>query len=482
MPVSSAVSSKGSVTVSGDLVRRRPELAHILVHALAELPDRVIAELPEGLEDREQLELLARAYAIDERLTFQVAGAGSRGHPVDALLERGSFAQVVEGLRDGCEGSASVRCRDEVFRGQRVAVVTNIPTHYRIPLLNEMASRLEAVECAFHVFFLAQLPRSRSWMRPIPINFQHDFVHGLDLRRDAGRRVLPFNLGRELLRYAPTQILTAGFSPLVSGAVARYSARTGVPFGLWSGEIGSRPTARGRLRRSQRQRLARQASYGVAYGSAAAAYLRGLRRDLPVVVGRNTTPLPPMRTPTRSKTVEVLAVSRAEREKGLDVAIEAVRLDQDIPCRLTVIGDGPERKRLERLASGDPRISIRGAVPSDEIGAAIAKADVFLFPSSYDVFGLVLVEAMAAGLATIARDRPGAVADLCVSGVNSIVIASGETRLWSEALRGIVIDHTRRDALGAAAAASIRSRWTIAHAADAIIAGFRIPILERGER
>ena len=104
------------------------------------------------------------------------------------------------------------------------------------------------------------------------------FLRGLDLSRDRGRRVVPLDLEARLRAFDPTTVLVGGFSPVVAGRVARYARRRGVSFGVWSGELASRPTARQRHRRRQRIRLLTQADYAVAYGSRAAAYLRSLRR------------------------------------------------------------------------------------------------------------------------------------------------------------------------------------------------------------
>ena len=132
--------------------------------------------------------------------------------------------------------------------------------------------------------------------------------------------------------------------------------------------------------------------------------------------------------------------------------------------------------------TGDERVRFLGAVPSDEIARSYSEADVFLFPSRYDIFGLALVEAMGAGLATIVSPRPGAVADLCVSNVNSLIVANDGVDQWTAALSRIIENHELRRSLGAAAARTIRNRWTIDHAADAMLAGIRLGVLTARNR
>ena len=283
---------------------------------------------------------------------------------------------------------------------------------------------------------------------------------------------------KQIGNYSPTILLSGGFSPGLSGRAARYAVRHNVPFGIWSGEIDSRPTARSRVRSLQRRRLLASASFAVSYGSRSAAYLRALSPQLPIVIGRNTASLPEDSRRFGSGRPRLLSVSRAVKGKGLDVLIDAVRMVSE-DLELTLVGDGPELPRLRAKANGDPRIRFAGALPSDVVQSTYGDADVFLFPSRFDVFGLVLVEAMAAGLTCIVSRVPGAVDDLCVAGRNAIIVDGHDPDRWAEAIRRVVRDPARSAGLGAVAAATIRQRWTLHHAADAMIAGFRLAQLTR---
>jgi glycosyltransferase involved in cell wall biosynthesis len=177
--------------------------------------------------------------------------------------------------------------------------------------------------------------------------------------------------------------------------------------------------------------------------------------------------------------LEVLVVGRAIADKSLDIVVEAVRRAPELKCRLTLIGDGPNLPELARLSGEDERIRLLGAVPSDEILGTFPKADVFVFPSRGDIFGLAVVEAMGAGLATIVSSTPGAVADLCVSELNCLIV-DNDPDAWAAALERLAEDHELRMALGEAARRTIASRWTIEHAADAMLAGFRLGFLGGG--
>jgi glycosyltransferase involved in cell wall biosynthesis len=442
--------------------------AELGVHALAQLSDDTTLALCGSPAAAGPVWLAARAYGVEDRIETNTAD-----DPDDEGAA--TLADIVEGRR----ARDPVVYSDDVLAGQRLAVVTNLPTHYRVALFNELAQRADAAGATLRVFFLSRTPSTRTWMEPGRFRFEHVFLRGFDLARDRGRRVVPVDLEARLRAFGPTTILVGGFSPVVAGRVARYARRSGVSFGVWSGELASRPTARSRMRGQQRERLLARAGYAVAYGSRAAEYLRSLDADLPIVIGRNTTILPEEGVRPRRDTVELLTVARAEPDKALDVVVDAVRRRPELRCRLTVVGDGPELPALRERARDDRRIRFLGAAKPADVRRMLTEADIFLFPSRYDVFGLAVVEAMGAGLATIVSPLPGVVDDLCLSERNCVVVDGGPDE-WATAVARLVYDGELRAAIGPAAAATIRERWTLAHAAAAMLAGFRLPFLAAG--
>lgn len=468
------------LSLPAQLLDERQDAAEVLIHALAQLPDDVHGRVTVSPAVRPRLELLARAYGIQTRLTFGDEGVGK--DPLEDLIRRRRpLGEIVEALSRPGDPPASLRFDDEIFRGQRIALVTNIQTHYRVPLFEAMARRLAAAGAAFRVYFLTDVPQGREWMRTKAQEFDHETLESLDLRRDRGRRLLPLGLVKRLEESRPTLLLVGGFSPFVAMRVAAYAARRNLPFGVWSGEIATRPTARSRSRRLQRKWIISRASFAVSYGWESARYLRSLRRDLPLVIGRNTAPIgQPCARPSDPETIEILTVGRAEKGKALDVVLNVLAKLRTQRWRLTVIGDGPELEQLRQHA--DPRVRFLGARPFAEVADAYSKADIFLFPSRYDIFGLVLVEAMGAGTAVIVSRRVGAVADLCVDGVNCLVADEDDTDGWTEAVTRLVSDTEVRSTLGESARATIARRWTVDHAADAMLAGLRLAVLRDNGR
>ena len=79
-------------------------------------------------------------------------------------------------------------------------------------------------------------------------------------------------------------------------------------------------------------------------------------------------------------------------------------LNLDLPGSTVIVGDGPARRNLERLY---PRAHFLGSKVGEALADIYASADVFVFPSRTDTFGIVMIEAMASGLPVAAYPVPG---------------------------------------------------------------------------
>ena len=110
----------------------------------------------------------------------------------------------------------------------------------------------------------------------------------------------------------------------------------------------------------------------------------------------------------------LLYIGRLSAEKQ----IERIRpvLEALPEARLALVGDGPHRARLEEVFAGLPATFV-GYLAGEELASAYASADAFLFPSSTETLGLVLLEAMAAGCPVVGANR-GGIPDIVTDGVN----------------------------------------------------------------
>ncbi|MBE9079563.1 glycosyltransferase family 1 protein [Romeria aff. gracilis LEGE 07310] len=113
----------------------------------------------------------------------------------------------------------------------------------------------------------------------------------------------------------------------------------------------------------------------------------------------------------------LLYIGRLSAEKEID-RIRPV-LEAIPEARLALVGDGPYREELEKYFEGTPAHFV-GYLEGEDLGAAYASADAFVFPSRTETLGLVLLEAMAAGCPVIAANA-GGIPDIVTDGVNGFM-------------------------------------------------------------
>ena len=121
---------------------------------------------------------------------------------------------------------------------------------------------------------------------------------------------------------------------------------------------------------------------------------------------------------------DVLFIGRLIKDKNVDLLLEALSL-LDVTCM--IVGDGPERKKLESLAKKlnlEKRVKFMGFIPKDEeIYSYIKSSKLLAIPSTREGFGLVAVEANACGIPVLTVDSlDNAVRDLVKDGVNGKIV------------------------------------------------------------
>jgi len=148
----------------------------------------------------------------------------------------------------------------------------------------------------------------------------------------------------------------------------------------------------------------------------------------------------------------VLFLGRLARQKGVATLVEAAARMRE-PAEILVVGDGPERGRLEAAAARAGvagRVHFAGFRPHHEVAAILRHADVFAVPSVYEELGTVLLEAMAAGLPIVASRTggiPHAVGDAAE------LVAPGDAGALAAALDSLLADRAAAAALSSRALA-----------------------------
>jgi phosphatidylinositol alpha-mannosyltransferase len=154
---------------------------------------------------------------------------------------------------------------------------------------------------------------------------------------------------------------------------------------------------------------------------------------------RSVAPLPHPRP-------AIFFLGRHEERKGLEVLLEALGLlDLDLTC--WVAGDGPETRRLQSRWSADDRIEWLGRITDAERNARLRGASVFCAPSLHgESFGVVLLEAMAAGTPVVASDLPG-YRNVATDGHDALLVPPADEVALADAIRRVLDDRPLAAAL-----------------------------------
>lgn len=164
-------------------------------------------------------------------------------------------------------------------------------------------------------------------------------------------------------------------------------------------------------------------------------------------------------------------VARLSPQKSIETLIESLPtiFARRPDVHVLVVGDGPQRERLVRLAE---KLGVAGrfhlAGFRTDIPACLAAMDLFVLPSLFEGLPISILEAMASGLPVVATNVDG-VPEAVVDGVTGLLVRPGRPRRLAESVLELLEEPARAAAMGAAGRERVRDRFTI----DRFIASVR---------
>lgn len=344
----------------------------------------------------------------------------------------------------------------------RTTILTSIMAPHRISLFNALAS-FEDID--LNVIYLARSDPSRRWLdHEDEMRFRHRVLreHARIRRGEAFVHVNSGLLGA--LRSSRPQVLVAGgWDQLAHHEAHALRRALGTRFLWWveSNQRDRRPEWAS-LRRLKRSLIA-TADGVVVPGRASVAYVRALgARSDRVWIAPNAVDNDFYRsraTDRRGRVgpVRFLFAGRLEPTKGLAYLLDAWSLvPGDADLVIAGLGSLDEAVHDRVAAAAMPPVRSLGHLDRDQLARAYAEADVFVFPSVSDPWGLVLNEAMASRLPVIATSAPGAVDDLVSDGENGVVVPPFDPGALADAMIGLASDPARRLEMGERSSSKIR--------------------------
>jgi glycosyltransferase involved in cell wall biosynthesis len=357
----------------------------------------------------------------------------------------------------------------------RIAVLTNIVTPYTAPVFEMLAGQPD-VELL--VVSEAATESNRHWA-PMVLEFEHLQLASwtFDLRRFVSDMYvhIPYRGLGSLKVFTPDVVIASGgvwTSPLNNYASLMRKARKWAFIPWWAsfqrlGDVGLKRAAEPWIRR-----FVRSGDAWLAYGTRSA-------RD---VIARGADPARTFITPTIARPVDVelrvsarpnrrpfrfLFVGQLIERKGVKELLEAAQTFDEV--EIWICGDGELRPQVETAAANSSRIRFLGHLEFRELDQIFASVDALVLPSRYEVWGLVINEAMAFGLPVVVSSAVGAVDDLVKDGCNGRVFAAGDAVALSDAMREIASWDDRRRDLGAKHSSDVLAKWSLSAAVSEIV-------------
>jgi len=306
---------------------------------------------------------------------------------------------------------------------KKLAVLVNVIAPYRLPILGALADSFDTL-----VLHGGSEP-NRTWTVNLPQNIKSRrvFTLKIPLRKRTGvdgitdTSYLHLNLGLLwwLLRFRPHVIISneMGLRTIIAilyGKIAR------VPVWVWWGGTLHSERNITKIRKVLRGILVKLISRWLSYGASTTEYLEsiGVPRDqilqIQNCVRQEVFQAVPAQPPEWFKDAPrpvILTVGQLLQRKGLDKLIEACgRLSRRGVCfSLVIVGQGPELSRLQALAKENriEHFQILPNRPQPVLNEIYRSADAFVFPTLEDVWGLVVNEAMWAGVPVLCSKYAG---------------------------------------------------------------------------
>jgi glycosyltransferase involved in cell wall biosynthesis len=154
--------------------------------------------------------------------------------------------------------------------------------------------------------------------------------------------------------------------------------------------------------------------------------------------------------------VRLLYVGRISKEKDLDVLAETYRRlrDEGLSIQLILVGHGPYS---EDFSKSVPDAVFTGYLKGRDLAKAYASADIFVFPSTTDTFGNVIIEAQASGVPVVVSDSGGP-KELVEDHENGLITKSHNVDDFTRAVRELIVDPALRQRMGNRARQSVIDR------------------------
>jgi len=353
----------------------------------------------------------------------------------------------------------------------KLAIVTNIIAPYKVPFFSRL-SKFPGIELT--VYSGAKTHKHRRWVIKDEYDFKHKILKGIVVNL-ANKHNDPICLHiqpsvfYELYKDKTDIVICVGYVPLTPIISFLFCKIFKKPFIMWSGTIiKSEQSKKNIFKRFAKKIIIKKSNAYLAYGSYAKDFLikygakdknificsnavdneyfsQGCKRH-----GREIEKIKEQLGVRDNKII--LYVGQLIKRKGVFDLLKAFKLiKKEVQnVSLLIIGNGPIEIKLKQYCRENDLVDVIfvGFRQKDELIKYYAIADIFVLPSSNEVWGLVINEAMACGLPIITTNKVGASGDIVKNGINGYIIEPKNLEMLSEKILKILKNDNIRKQFG----------------------------------
>lgn len=372
---------------------------------------------------------------------------------------------------------------------KNVLIITNVPQDYRIAMLNKLDEMLKEQNIRLKVLFAATgYKRRKGKIDFSRMKFDYSFLKSPKFNLGSVENTMFTYPGiiRYHLKYKPDLTFVIGYSPATI-KLWLFSFFMKINYFIWSGSVKFKGRKDSSLRVLMRKMLVRRAKGFVAYGTMAKKYLISIgapAEKISVAINTVDTDFFSHVAESRenrktSATKQLLYLGYLTHGKKIDDLIHTIYELKSLRTdfKLSIVGDGPARELLFNLVNElhlNDYVSFEGFIQKKDLPPYLINADIFLFQTGCDIWGLVLNEAMASGLPCVVSPNAGAAVDLIQENENGLILDFNNYENAAQKLNALLKNDSLLIKLGKNANRFIRENVTPEKSAQGFIDAINI--------
>ncbi len=308
----------------------------------------------------------------------------------------------------------------------RIGLLMDHPSPHMTALLDALAARQD---CTLEVLYCGKSAPERDWGSPVG-NAPHQFLDGF-----TGPFGIRFNPGvfraLDQLR-VDVWVVNTIYASLTTLLAAWWLHSSGKIWAYMNEPVRPRSKVFSLLKEAPIRFVLDRADGIVGTGKAAdEMYRRRIRKNCPCasvpyfIDLSDFSALPRLSAPGNGQDLQFLTSCQMIQRKGLDFLLKACEKLPETGWRLALVGDGPLRSKLERRFAPnirEGRVRFLGAIPYQNRAGVFAGSHVFILPSRWDGWGMVVPEALAAGLPVVSSDQVISAREFITDGENGFIV------------------------------------------------------------